>query len=288
MSRSPVALLVLAVALPLSAADLTPGQKAYLDGVNAYNGASYAIAAERIQAALREDGSEALKKIKTPESRLKEDYLPHYFLGLALEKLGKGDEARRELLESQRQGVVLSLPGSKRILEAALARVSAVAVARVEPTLPPPTPAPPTATPRPQAPAPTKLVAAPPPTATAQVRVAATPAAARPTPTAPTAPTPAGLDTAVAEAVRKGIRLYFDGDFKSAVDQLRPLKNSMSIARLFLSYALVAGQLLEKKMDPETLNEARSEYATAKAALSKTDLHDELVSRRVREALGGS
>lgn len=65
-------------------------------------------------------------------------------------------------------------------------------------------------------------------------------------------------------------------------------KNSMSIARLFLSYALVAGQLLEKKMDPETLNEARSEYATAKAALSKTDLHDELVSRRVREALGGS
>lgn len=287
MSRSASALLAFAFAFTLSAADLTPGQTAYLEGVRAYNGASYAPAVDKLRLALREDPAEALKKV--PSSRYKEDYLPHYFLGLALEKLGKSDEARKELLESQRQGVVLGLPGSKRILEAALVRVSPVVVAHVEPTSPPPTPiaAAPT---RPAAPTPTKAAAAPPPTATASSRAAPTPTSARPTP-APTprgSATPAGLDPAVAEAVRVGLRYYFNGDFASAVKQLTPLTSSTAIARLFLSYAIASEQLVSKKADPDALAKARAEYKAAVQALPKGDLHDELISSKVRNALSGS
>jgi hypothetical protein len=274
-----------AVALSLAAAPAqasdksTPGQKAYLEGVNAYNTAGYDTAVEKLRTALAADGNEGLAKFQATGLN-KEDYLPHFYLGLSLEKLGQKDAALAELKESERQGAVQGRGSLNRLLEAAMRRLAPVQVAvvaptRAAPTSPPPPPATATRaappTPRVEAPRSEPTHAAPPRGEPA--RPAPTPAAAPTHAPVHTAPAPtrpeakpehtSAQETALA-AAREGIRTYFKGDFAGAARLLTPVADQVPAARLFLSYALASGQLLASKRDETVVAQARREYEKAR------------------------
>lgn len=298
MSRSPlwrgVALLSLVLFfVPAQAADLTPPQKAYLEGVVAYNGGDYSGAVAKMQEALRSDGAEGVNKFKSSNYK-QEDYLPHYYLGLSLEKLGQAEPALREMQESVRQGAIRERPDRLRILEPKLQRLQASLAPK------PPTPTtPPVAVAVATRPAsvPTAAAAAAPtqapqPTAVAAVRPTPTPGAplfqALPTPVPsiagePASPRPGGLSPDDTIKVRQGIRFYFNGDYRSAVTKLEPLAANVPVARLFLAYALVAGELLTARPGAETLDRARKEYEKALAAGAPSGT--ELISPSVLKAL---
>jgi hypothetical protein len=277
----------------LAADKATPGQKQYLAGVHAYDAADYGTAAGLFRAALAEDGSEGLAKFNATGLN-KEDYLPHFYLGLSLEKLGQGTAAAAELKESQRQGAIRGRASATRILDSALSRLEAARIAALPPT-PRPTPPPtvrPTATARP-APPPTRAPVPPAaPTALVEVRPTATPrapraapspapAATRPAPPLPTEP----LDETVA-AAREGIRSYFKGDYAAAARQLEPLAPRLPAARLFLAYSLAGSQLLAPSRDEGVLARARREYETARSDMKKVD--EALISPSVTALLRGS
>src|SRR5258706_8399853 len=133
------------LSLEISAAT-TNGQKTYLEGVRAFDSGDYSRAADRIAAALRDDPNEGLRKFKGTSSLSLEDYLPHYYLGLSLEKIGKKSEALAELRESDRQGAVKAKASSYAVLQAAMRRLEPPKPTAAPPT-PTPVPARPTAAP---------------------------------------------------------------------------------------------------------------------------------------------
>lgn len=281
------ALFVLLFALvsspPLLGQNQTSGQKAYIEGEQAYQSAEYGKAVAKLQEAIAENGAESLDSL--PLSKIfKGDYLPHYYLGLSLEKLGRQQEALRHLKESEHQGAVKRRTAASRLLAAAIRRLEAVSVAQlvptVRPTVPPPLPPTPTIAPPPIRPAVT-------PTAV-PVRPAPTAPAARPAPTASPRPVPtrpAIADPAVAEALRSGLRSFFDGDYVAAIQRLEPLASRQPSARLFLAYSLASRELLAAQRDPARLARAKQEYGQARG--EGADLSAERwISPAVVRALG--
>ena len=244
-----LASIVLLCAARAAARDYTPGQERYVEGVRAFDRGDYAPAAAALREALSESGAEGTARFRY-KGLNREDYFPHLYLGLTLEKLGDREGAVARLRESERQGAVAARPALSRLLSAALLR------------LVPPTPAPPTATP-PPAPlpsAPTESLPVPEPTrAPVPQALPAIPSSA-----APVRPSPRAA--AGKEGVRSGLRSFFRGDYASAELLLEPEAPRSPVARLFLSYALAGRYLLAGGSDAALLARARREREAALSA----------------------
>jgi hypothetical protein len=318
--RTALLALFLLLASPVALALSDAAKKSYVEGVRALEYEEYETVVRKMREAIKDDAREGKAKFRSTGVAY-EDYFPHLYLGIALEKLGRTSEAVKELEESQNQGVSRDRGSVYKRLVASLARAQASVVAQVRPTptptaAPPPTPRPapqPTATPRP-APQPTATprpasqpTATPRPSPTLTPTPAPTPA---PTPT-PTVPRPLPtvalafptLPPAVGPTViaipppepkeseeltadlRVGIRAYFKGDFAGAIRALEPRREASATARLFLAYALAGKCLLDgPARDEKLLARARNEYRAAQAAGAPVrEVH--LISRAVRTIL---
>jgi hypothetical protein len=206
-----------------------------------------------MRTALAEDGREATARFRYKALNA-EDYFPHLWLGLSLEKLGEPGRALVALRESDRQGAVAERPALKRILSAALVRLT-------PPTPAPTTPTPPTPTPEAAA-VPTPPAAAP--TAVPAIGTPVRPAPTRP-PVSPAAATPASPAPS-SSAVRAGARAFFRGDYAGAERLLAPEAGTSAVARLFLAWSLGGRYLLSPEPDATLLARARAEYAAALVA----------------------
>lgn len=265
MARRTLALLVLGIlaSTPAAAQKGSPGQVSYVDGVRAFDAGDYTTAVGRMRTAVAEDPAEATARFRH-RAQNAEDYFPHLWLGLSLEKLGERQGALSHLEESRRQGAVAARPALNRILTAALARLTPATpvptIAAVLP-LPSPTAVPPEPpAPAPAAPAIPAILTMLPPNglpvaAGAPARRSAPPAAAATVAPAPTA-------TAVA-AVRSGLRAFFRGDYGGAEALLAPQAVRSPVARVFLAWSLGGRYLLAGSRDSQLLARARSEYAAA-------------------------
>lgn len=253
-------MLGLLAAAPAAAQKASSGQVAYVEGLRAFDVGDYAVAAARMRTALSEDAVEATAKFRY-RAQNAEDYFPHLWLGLSLEKLGDADGARRSLGESRGQGAVRARPALERILGAALARLT--------PPTPLPTPSP---TPLPSIPAvlaPVPVEAFPGPTAT-PARLA-TPAPRVPTiamggmaSSAPTRAAAATVSPASADdALRSGLRAFFRGNYEGAESLLAPEAARSPVARLFLAWSLGGRYLLTGSRDAALLSRARAEHDAA-------------------------
>ena len=268
MARRTLTLLVLGlfVASPAAAQKAPPGQVAYVDGLRAFDAGDYSTAAARMRTALAEDPLEATARFRYRAQNV-EDYFPHFWLGLSLEKLGDRDGARPALQESQRQGAVQARPALLRILTAALARLA------------PPTPVP-TASPLPPSPAPTSPVPA---AASVPEATPVSVAMAMPTPRVSpgpiripvrSTPVPAAVATAPvpdsSTTLRAGLRAFFRGEYAAAEGLLAPEAGRSPVARVFLAWSLGGRYLLAGSRDRELLSRARVEYAAALLAGAPT------------------
>jgi len=252
------ALLVLLCGLGVAAAGLaqkaSPGQVAYVEGLRAFDAGDYATAAARMRTALAEDPKEAASRFRY-RAQNAEDYFPHLWLGLSLEKLGEREGALASLVESRRQGVAASRP--------ALARILAAAVGRLTPQTPVPTPVPTSAPPVPLVPVPE---ATPPPAR--ETAAPPLPSAPRPTATPDRTRTSPGptlppIAESASPALRAGLRAFFRGEYADAERLLEPLSPKSPLARAFLAWSLGGRYLLAADRDPELLSRARREYAAA-------------------------
>ncbi len=296
-SRRIAGLVALAAAVVLSVhsgplrAEATAGQRIYLEGVRAYEVADYTTAVAKMREALKTDGSEGLRKFRASGFK-EEDYLPHFFLGLSLEKTVAREDALAELRESERQGALRGKASSVRLLEAALLRLS-----------PPPTRVPETPTA-----APVLEVAVPtaPPSVAPAVRDvpggsgARAPAAggsSSPVPGRPPAPAalrataPPAAAALPADSVgerraslREGLRAFFRAEYSQAAVRLEPLAESDPMARHFLACSLAGRFLLGGRKDTALLDRARSEYGKA-GSVGDSLPSPELVPEAIREIL---
>lgn len=269
-SRLPALLLaVLSVLLAvpvLAAIKLEPWQRDYLEGRTHFEVGEYSEAARRLRSAIAVQPQEALSKFKS-SNYVTEDYLPHFYLGLTLEKLGQREAALAAVKESERQGAVKGRASVASLLTIVLTRLEPPRVAEVREVRPPPTatPAPqPTPTPVPALPTATPVPAAP---TVARPQVGGLPAATATPSRAPTS-TPVPLPTLPSEeraAVLEGVRSFFKGDYREAVRHLDRVKGTSPVARAFLAYALVSEELLAEKPSIENVARAREEFAAASA-----------------------
>lgn len=295
-----LATVVVLTAHPLTLrAEATAGQLAYLEGIRAYEIADYDTAIARMREALKTDRSEGLRKFRATGFK-EEDYLPHFFLGLSLEKTGAREEALAELRESERQGAIRGKASSVRLLEAALQRLA-----------PPPTRVPeaPAATPTPVPALPTALPPAPPferegpaeslptlPTTgrgTAQAerrptapRTPTVPTVFRPTASPAAVPVPADSLGERRASLREGLRAFFRAEYRQAAVRLEPLGATDPMARRFLAFSLAGQYILGGRRDAALLSRARSEHE--KAVASGDDLPSpELIPEAIRDVLRG-
>lgn len=252
----PLFALVLFVAPPAVAQKASPGQVAYVEGLRAFDAGDYAAATARMRVALSEDPVEGTARFRY-RAQNAEDYFPHLWLGLSLEKLGDADGARRSLGESKGQGAVRARPALERILAAALARLA------------PPTPLPtvPPTAPTDSVPGspeavegPTAIPARP---SVPETQVPAVPRAEAASSVPTRGPSPAGASSAATGALRSGLRAFFRGEYGAAESLLAPESARSPVARLFLAWSLGGRYLLAGSRDGELLSRARAEYAAA-------------------------
>lgn len=293
------ALLVALLAAPVALALSDAAKKAYLEGVRAVEDEEYETAVRKLRDALRDDAAEGVRKFRGTGVSY-EDYFPHLYLGIALDKLGRAAEAEKELEESQRQGVSRERGAVYRRLTASLehAHAAAAAVAQLRPTAapttPPPPPPPPTrAAAQPTVPIPTPTPASQRPVPTLRPTVLPTttpivsPTVGRtvipiPPPEEHAAPTPSAE---VVADLKNGIRSYFRGDFDGAIRVLERRRESSGTARLFLAYALAGKYLIDgPARDEKLLARAREEFHAAQGA-GVALREDRLISRAVRTIL---
>lgn len=254
-------LALLLVAAPGAGQEATPGQMAYVEGLRAFDGGDYGKAAARMRTALAEDAREAPARFRY-RAQLAEDYFPHLWLGLSLEKLGDRDGALAELRESLGQGAVEARPALRRILGSALARLA------------PPTPVPVATTPPPAVEAGREVPAStptPPPAAVPARAATAVPVVvpSRPVPPPVVAATPSR--DALAATLRAGVRAFFRGDYAGAERLLTPEAGRTPVARLFLAFSLGGRYLVAEPGDEALLARARSEYSEALLAGAPAD-----------------
>lgn len=230
----------------------TPGQVAYVEGVRAFDAGDYALSAERMRTALAEDAREGTARFRH-RAQNAEDYFPHLWLGLSLEKLGDADGARRALGESERQGAVAARPALARILAAALVRLTPV------PPTPRPLP-PPTSLPVPQStpsPPPSPVTTAvPEPLRLPPVAPTVVPGPSRP------AAVPLPEDASPAP-LRAGLRAFLRGEYDESERLLATERERTPVARLVLAWSLAGRHILAGSRDATLLARAREERARA-------------------------
>ncbi len=232
-------------------AEPTPGQKAYMDGVRAYDSGDHPSAVRLLRAAIQEDPAEGLRKFRY-RGLVAEDYLPHFHLGLALAEVGDPAAARASLAESERQGIIRERAASYRVLQ--------VTMRKLEPPPPVPTSIPPA------------IPASPRPTPEATVgafsvqRAAPAPVAAA-LPASTRGPAPAARSVAgeaeAKEALREGLRSFFRAEYGQAARRLEPLAGRYPVARRFLALSLAARYVLEGRRDAALLGRAREDWNVA-------------------------
>jgi hypothetical protein len=255
----PALLAVLLAASPAASQKASPGQVAYVEGVRAFDAGDYATAAARMRTALAEDPREATARFRY-RAQNAEDYFPHLWLGLSLEKLGDRSGALPVLRESQRQGAVEARPALQRILSSALARLTPPTPVSTAP--PPPSPIPAATLPEPT-PVPAPRATPTPGTLPVPIGV---PARLSPVPAAVATAPPASSPT----TVRAGLRAFFHGDYAGAERLLAPEAARSPVARIFLAWSLGGRYLLEESRDAGLLSRARAEYAAALLAGAPT------------------
>lgn len=258
LSPAVLALLALLVALPL----LADPAKDYLQGLRAFRSGDFATAVAAFRAAVAEDPKEGAQKLRTT-GVVFEDYFPHAYLGLALEKAGDPTAARAALEESERQGRATKSPALGPLVEAALVRLR---------TKPPGTAIP--------------VAIPPPPSATPTSRAVETPTPLPPPPTtvvpAPlVAPTATQLPALPAPplAVQRGLELFLRARFEEALAALAPEKARSPKARLVHALARAGRALLDAEPDAREVSAARADYRAALAAGAR--LRRDLVSPRI-------
>ncbi len=299
LTRAAPVVLALSLALSFRAPGADPSRE-YRKGLQAFRASDFSEAVRAFRASISADPGEGVQKLRGTGVSF-DDYFPHLYLGLSLEKLGQASEAMAALLESERQGAVFERPELRRQLQASLSRMkSAAAEAQaraVPPTQPPPTqppPPPPTATPLPVRLAiptaatlePAKSAPTPPRPVLVAQKASPAPRQALPSPARTAAASPAQPREASLSALRQGVGSYFEGRFDEAVAQLRPLAASQPMAQLFLSYSLASQALLKKTPDSGLAGEARAQYresVTRGARLKERDLISPRVLRLVEE-----
>lgn len=259
------ALLAGAVAADERSKSLTKGQIAYLDGVLAYNAGDYTRAVSLLTVAVASDGREGVQKFDV-NPRTREDYFPNLYMGLALEKMGKKDEALAVLRESRKQGAVAARSSSNLLLLAALRRLEPAVVAESRESKPTAAPAPTAPPADPTKAPPTRAPAAPTSAAVAPTRAAAPTAVAALATKPPASPTPVSAEAASRAAVREGIRSYFKGEFAEAERLLANEAPRSPTARRFLAYTLGSRWLLAGKKDDGLRTRAKKEWAEAESA----------------------
>ena len=275
-------------------AEATAGQRAYLEGVRAYEVADYPAAVAKMREALKTDASEGLRKFRASGFK-EEDYLPHFFLGLSLEKTGAREEALAQLRESERQGAIRGKASSVRLLEAALVRLSppptqvpeaptvAPALTVAVPTAPPPVTPTAQAAPRESGPtAPTADRVTPKPQGRPTAPADATALRATASPSA--APIPADSFGERRASLREGLRAFFRAEYRQAAVRLEPLAGADPMARRFLAFSLAGRYILGGRRDAALLARAQSEYEKAVAAGDGLP-SPELIPEAIREAL---
>ena len=188
---------LLALALAAAAAAAAGYEESFRDGMAALDQKKWGVAAASLRSAIASNPREGGKQIRVYGTWLL-DYLPHYYLGVALYQLGDSDGAAEAWGESRRQGVILAtaLAADLKRWEEKLPPAPAAA--------PPPAELPPAAAP-PLAP----LEPAPPAPETVAVP--------------PVAEDPAAAQAAARERLLPPARLYFEGRYREALAALRGL-----------------------------------------------------------------
>src|SRR5439155_13027152 len=139
---------------------------------------------------------------------------------------GETEGARRELLESRRQGVSTSFSEAKRLLDVALKELAT-------PTVPTPSPAATVTT--------VAVVAAPAPTVSVPELPAPLPTAVPPF----VAPTASSVASDPRSLLRRAIRDFFEGRYeRAALDLETPALSRSDVARLFAAYSLCGAYLV--------------------------------------------
>lgn len=190
-------------------------------------------------------------------------YVPHLYLGLALEKLGDFKRARAELLESRRQQVSTSIPDLNRRLAESLKRIDDAMRTSAPDVVPTPsngeagaaavTTAGPSRGPDRQL-SPTATTALP--TPGAGLRLTTTPSAWQ---------KPAAFEQA---RLREGLRDFFSSRYETAAQELAPLSQAgHETARLFTAYALCGLYLSGGGRDSDIIQRARALYKKLPARL---------------------
>lgn len=291
--RRRTAALALATALALAA---SPGaasgpEDSFREGMSALDQNKWGVAAAAFRAALAARPEEGGKRVRVYGTWLL-DYLPHYYLGVALFQLDDLEGAAAEWRESRRQGAILSTPlvtdlerwESRLPPEARDAEPGASAAPLPAPGArereaaagPPPASASAEAGPEGRAPARNLVSAgnAPPAAAAAPGEAPRSGAEAAPAPAAPASappPPPGGRDLLLPAA-----RHYFDGRYREALSELGAARwPGRAPARACLLEAASSFALYRQAgaADPRYLERARSALVAC-PALSVRDRPD--------------
>ncbi|MBP1644190.1 MAG: hypothetical protein H6Q03_2859 [Acidobacteria bacterium] len=101
--------LALASALAAAPAGAAGAEESFREGMSALDQNKWGVAAAAFRAALAERPAEGGRRVRIYGTWLL-DYLPHYYLGVALFQLDDLEGAAAEWRESRRQGAILSTP----------------------------------------------------------------------------------------------------------------------------------------------------------------------------------
>ena len=227
--------LALSSALAAAPAGAAGAEESFREGMSALDQNKWGVAAAAFRAALAERPAEGGRRVRIYGTWLL-DYLPHYYLGVALFQLDDLEGAAAEWRESRRQGAILSTPlvadlerWESRLPREAREAERETAAAAAQPAAPETDAAPRervAAAPVTPAPAPS-AVTAPAGNDSAGNLVPATapgdlPAGEAAAPASPLAPPPSAPPAAVdgRELLLAAARLYFDGRYRETLSEL--------------------------------------------------------------------
>jgi hypothetical protein len=107
------AFLILALVAPATLRAEEPYEGKFRTAMNAYRKGNWAAAADGLQKAINDNSRESASHKVPTYGEYEEPYVPHFFRGVALAKLGRCNEARAELDTSREQGSMISIQKSR-------------------------------------------------------------------------------------------------------------------------------------------------------------------------------
>lgn len=234
----------------------------YLDGITAYNNRSYAEAERRFRVALQERADEKPLAIMSP-SGMRKAYVPRFYLGAALARQGRCDDARPELAASMNAGVLGTAPRELAEYRAVVAlcpeparketenAVSVPSATDTSSTVGPPSSATslPEAAPR----LPQENVASPPESTSQQV-----PSEVRPVTPPGAAPTDP-RDQATGKAVGRAFEFLVRGKYVEAIAVLNGISDAPGHARAQIHLLRSAAQYSLYELDGQVRPELRAQ-----------------------------